>query len=119
MTFGEYCSIALLCDATTGLSCINSYCTCPGSQFWNSSYCVLPISSGLNCDNSYSCNSALGLSCDRTTYHCVIKIIPFFKKKKDNLIEPMSKTADVEKTFEYFNTRLMNSFVIKRSIVLK
>ncbi|RNA20990.1 hypothetical protein BpHYR1_012962 [Brachionus plicatilis] len=40
-----------------------------------------------------------------------------YLRKSGNLIEPMSKTANGEKTFEYFYTRLMNSFVIKRSML--
>ncbi|RNA15033.1 hypothetical protein BpHYR1_035886 [Brachionus plicatilis] len=40
-------------------------------------------------------------------------------RSSDNLIEPLSKTANGEKTFEYFYTRLMNSCVIKRSIICK
>lgn len=39
MTYGEYCNGSIFCDTTTGLSCINSYCTCPASKFWNASFC--------------------------------------------------------------------------------
>ncbi|RMZ99714.1 hypothetical protein BpHYR1_018027 [Brachionus plicatilis] len=35
---------------------------------------------------------------------------------RNNLIEPMSKTANDEKTYEYFYTRLMNCFVINVEI---
>ena len=34
-----------------------------------------------------------------------------------NLIEPMSKIIKGEKTFEYFYSKLINSFVIKRSMI--
>ena len=38
-------------------------------------------------------------------------------KNSVNLIEPMSKTIKGEKTFGYFYSRLINSFVIKRSLI--
>ncbi|RNA42451.1 hypothetical protein BpHYR1_052325 [Brachionus plicatilis] len=38
-------------------------------------------------------------------------------RNSENLIEPMSKTAIGEKIFEYFYTKLMNSFVFKRSML--
>ncbi|RNA13465.1 hypothetical protein BpHYR1_011036, partial [Brachionus plicatilis] len=39
------------------------------------------------------------------------------KKNNNNLIEPMAKSKSGEKTFEHFYSRLINCFVIKRSIV--
>ncbi|RMZ96111.1 hypothetical protein BpHYR1_003020, partial [Brachionus plicatilis] len=39
------------------------------------------------------------------------------EKNNNNLIEPMAKSKSGEKTFEHFYSRLINCFVIKRSML--
>ncbi|RNA00142.1 hypothetical protein BpHYR1_035134, partial [Brachionus plicatilis] len=39
------------------------------------------------------------------------------EKNSNNLIEPMAKSKSGEKTFEHFYSRLINCFVIKRSML--
>ncbi|CAF0938100.1 unnamed protein product [Brachionus calyciflorus] len=70
ISYGKLCSGAF-CDTTKLLSCINSYCSCSSNKFWNGTFCVDLITSGINCYNSFTCDSTLGLLCDKTYWQCI------------------------------------------------
>ncbi|RNA34499.1 prion-like-(Q N-rich) domain-bearing 25 [Brachionus plicatilis] len=76
-SYGEVCTV---CDNTLLLSCnVANYCACDPTHFWNGTFCVLDISNGLNCDNNFDCDSALGLSCDTTYRKCVCASTHYWK----------------------------------------